>query len=151
MDITKNQPNPCYISSDLLVLRLAAQSESLNADNAMEVPDVYLDNSSFNIGMVLDEKNYDLWAPLIQIYIAGRKKMGYLLGFIKAPVEDDPKYDDWFYEDKRIKSWLLSAMKLEIMKRYIQLSTSKEIWDALKTAYFDENDEARIYSLNQKT
>ncbi|KAI5315855.1 hypothetical protein L3X38_045031 [Prunus dulcis] len=86
---------------------------------------VQSENSSFNIGMVLDEKNYDLWAPLIQIHIAGRKKMGYLRGSIKAPNEDDPKYDDW-------------------------LSTSKEIWDSLKTAYFDENDEARIYSLNQK-
>ncbi|KAI5330993.1 hypothetical protein L3X38_021119 [Prunus dulcis] len=51
---------------------------------------------------------------------------------------------------KKIKSWLLSSMKPEIMKRYIRLSTSKEIWDSLKTAYFDENDEARIYSLNQK-
>ncbi|KAI5319172.1 hypothetical protein L3X38_038880 [Prunus dulcis] len=111
---------------------------------------VQSENSSFNIGMVLDEKNYDLWAPLIQIHIAGRKKMGYLRGSIKEPNEDDPKYDDWFSEDQKIKSWLLSSMKPEIMKRYIRLSTSKEIWDSLKTAYFDENDEARIYSLNQK-
>ena len=41
-------------------------------------------------------------------------------------------------------------MKPEIMKRYIQLSTSKEIWDTFKATYFDKNDEARIYSLNQK-
>ncbi|KAM2230750.1 hypothetical protein ACFX1S_015128 [Malus domestica] len=108
------------------------------------------ENSSFHIGMVLDEKNYDLWAPLIQIHIAGRKKLGYLRGSIKAPSEDDPKYDDWFSEDQKIKSWLLSSMKPEIMKRYIRLSTSKEIWDSLKAAYFDENNEARIYSLNQK-
>ena len=80
---------------------------------------VQSDNSSFNIGMFLDEKNYDLWAPLIQIHIAGRKKMRYLRGSIKAPAEDDPKYDDWFSEDQRIKSWLLSAMKPEIMKHYI--------------------------------
>ncbi|KAM2612513.1 hypothetical protein TB2_032479 [Malus domestica] len=76
--------------------------------------------------------------------------MGYLRGSIKAPNEDDPKYDDWFSEDQKIKSWLLSSMKPEIMKRYIRLSTSKEIWDSLKAAYFDENDKARIYSLNQK-
>ncbi|KAG6750289.1 hypothetical protein POTOM_047393 [Populus tomentosa] len=109
-----------------------------------------IENSSFNIGMVLDEKNYDLWAPLIQIYIAGRKKMGYLHGSIEAPHEDDHKYDDWFSKDQKIKSWLLSSMKPEIMKRYIRLSTSKEIWDSLKTSYFDENDEARINLLNQK-
>ena len=83
----------------------------------------------------MDEKSYDLWTPLIQIHIAGRKKIGYLRGSIKAPVEDDPKYDDWFSEDQRIKSWLLSAMKLEIMKCYIHLSTFKEIWDALKTSF----------------
>jgi hypothetical protein len=111
---------------------------------------VQTENSSFNIGMVLDEKNYDIWAPLIQIHIAGRKKMRYLRGSIKAPHEDYPKYDDWFSEDQKIKSWLLSSMKPEIIKRYIRLSTSKEIWDSLKAAYFDENDEARIYSLNQK-
>lgn len=29
------------------------------------------DNSSFNIGMLLDEKNYDLWGLLIQIHIDG--------------------------------------------------------------------------------
>ncbi|KAG6744070.1 hypothetical protein POTOM_052779 [Populus tomentosa] len=74
---------------------------------------VQTENSSFNIGMLLDEKNYDLWAPLIQIHIAGRQKMGYLRGLIKAPHED-------------------------------------EIWDSFKTAYFDENGEARIYLLNQK-
>ncbi|KAM1014497.1 hypothetical protein ACFX2C_044479 [Malus domestica] len=108
------------------------------------------DNSNFNIGMVLDEKNHDIWDPFIQIHIVGRKKIRYLCGSIKAPAEDDPKYDDWSSEDQRIKSWLLSAMKSEIMKCYICLSTSKEIWDALKTAYFDENDKARIYSLNQK-
>ena len=42
-------------------------------------------------------------------------------------------------------------MKPEIMKWYIRLSTSKEIWDSLKATQFDENDEARIYSMNQKT
>ncbi|KAM2647538.1 hypothetical protein TB1_000770 [Malus domestica] len=53
--------------------------------------------------------------------------MGYFCGSIKASAKDDPKYDDWFSEDQRIKSWLLSAMKPEIMKHYIRLSTSKEI------------------------
>jgi len=29
--------------------------------------------------------------------------MGYIRGSIKAPNEDDPKYDDWFSEDKKIR------------------------------------------------
>lgn len=45
--------------------------------------------------------------------------MGYLHGSIKVPTKDDPKYDDWFSEDQKIKSWLLSSMKPEMMKKYI--------------------------------
>ncbi|KAJ8616587.1 hypothetical protein MRB53_035959 [Persea americana] len=62
---------------------------------------VQSENSNFNIGVVLDETNYDLWAPLIEMHIAGRRKMGYLRGSIKAPSEDDPKYKDWEADDQR--------------------------------------------------
>ena len=82
------------------------------------------------------------------ILLEGRR-WGTFIGSIKAPAEEDLKYDDWFLDDQRIKSWLMSSIKSEMMKRYIQLGTSKEIWDSLKIAYFDENDEARIYSLNE--
>lgn len=46
----------------------------------------------------------------------GKKQMDYLCVSIKAPEEDDPKYDDWLSEDQKIKSWLLSSVKPEIMK-----------------------------------
>lgn len=77
--------------------------------------------------MLLDERNYDLWASLIQTHIAKRKRMVYLRGSIKALEENDHGYDDWFSEDQNIKSWLLSSVKPEIMKRYIRLPTAKEI------------------------
>lgn len=38
---------------------------------------VQSDNFNFNTGVLLNEHNYDLWAPLIEMHIAGRKKMGY--------------------------------------------------------------------------
>ncbi|KAB5561353.1 hypothetical protein DKX38_006310 [Salix brachista] len=95
---------------------------------------VQSENSNFNIGVVLDENNYDLWAPLVEMHVAGRRKTGYLRGSMKAPEEDDPKYDDWFSEDQRVKSWLLSTMKPELMKRHIRLPTAAAIWRTLKTA-----------------
>ena len=61
---------------------------------------VQSENSNFNIGVVLDENNYDLWAPLVEMHVAGRRKTGYLRGSMKAPKEDDPKYDDWFSLDR---------------------------------------------------
>ncbi|KAF9672244.1 hypothetical protein SADUNF_Sadunf11G0020800 [Salix dunnii] len=111
---------------------------------------VQSETSNFNIGVVLDENNYDLWAPLVEMHIAGRRKTGYLRGSVKAPKEDDPKYDDWFSEDQRVKSWLLSAMKPELMKRHIRLPTAAAIWRTLKTAFVDEKNGVKIYTLNQK-
>ncbi|XP_038678366.1 uncharacterized protein LOC120006034 [Tripterygium wilfordii] len=108
------------------------------------------DNSNFQIGIVLNEDNYDLWAPLVEMHIAGRKKMGYLRGTLTAPSEDDPKYDDWFSEDQRVKSWLLSVMKPELMKRHIRLPTAAAIWQAVKTSFVDDKNEVRVYTLNQR-
>lgn len=51
---------------------------------------VQFENSNY-IGMLLDEKNYDLWAHLIQIYVDGRKMMQYLRKSIMALPKDDPK------------------------------------------------------------
>lgn len=111
---------------------------------------VQSDNSNFNIGVLLDETNYDLWEPLIEMHIAGRRKMGYLRGSTKAPSEDDPKYEDWEANDQRVKSWLLSSMKPDLMRRYIRLTTAAVIWKALKTAFLDEQNEVRVYTLSQK-
>ncbi|KAJ8624758.1 hypothetical protein MRB53_033288 [Persea americana] len=79
-------------------------------------PVVQSDSSNFNIGVLLDETNYDLWAPLIEMHIAGRRKMGYLQGSTKAPSKDDPKYEDWEADDQRAKSWLMSSMKQDLMR-----------------------------------
>ncbi|CAL8991731.1 unnamed protein product, partial [Prunus brigantina] len=76
--------------------------------------------------------------------------MGYLRGSTKAPSEDDPKYEDWEADDQRVKSWLLSSMKPDLMRQYIRLTTAAAIWKALKTAFLDEQNEVRVYTLSQK-
>ena len=41
-------------------------------------------------------------------------------------------------------------MSLDIMKRYIQLHTAHEIWNALSKAFYDGSDESQLFLLNQK-
>jgi len=41
-------------------------------------------------------------------------------------------------------------MSPNIMKRYIQLRTAREIWNALSKAFYDGADETQLFSLNQK-
>ena len=42
------------------------------------------------------------------------------------------------------------SMKPEIMKRYLRLSTAREIWNALSKAFYDGSDELQVFSLHQK-
>ena len=42
------------------------------------------------------------------------------------------------------------TMKSEIMKRYLRLSTAREIWVALSKAFDDESDELQVFFLNQR-
>ncbi|GAB2302130.1 hypothetical protein Dimus_038954 [Dionaea muscipula] len=108
------------------------------------------DSSNFNIGVLLDETNYDLWAPLFEMHVAGRKKMSFLRGTVPAPPTTDPQYDEWFSDDQKVKSWLLSSMIPALMRRYIRLPTAAEIWRALKAAFVDDKHEIRIYTLSQR-
>ena len=39
----------------------------------------------------------------------------------------------------------------DIMKRYLHVPTTREIWGALSKAFYDGNDKMQMYSLHQKT
>ncbi|KAF9665154.1 hypothetical protein SADUNF_Sadunf16G0092500 [Salix dunnii] len=74
----------------------------------------------------------------------------HLRGSVKAPEKDDPKHDNWFSEDQRVKSWLLLTIKPELMKHHIRLPIATIIWRKLKSAFMDEKNGVKIYTLNQK-
>ncbi|KAJ0101814.1 hypothetical protein Patl1_05450 [Pistacia atlantica] len=40
-------------------------------------------------------------------------------------------------------------MSLEIMKCYLRLPTTPEIWNALAKAFCDGSDESQIFAMNQ--
>ena len=42
------------------------------------------------------------------------------------------------------------SMSPEIMKGYLCLPTTQEIWRALSKAFYDGSDELQVFSLNQK-
>ncbi|GAB2287156.1 hypothetical protein Dimus_039807 [Dionaea muscipula] len=130
----------------------ASSSSTIASSSTTTTPAVVAqpNTATFNIDMMLDETNYDLWSSLFEMHVAGRRKTGYLRGTIPSPPTDDPMFDDWYSEDHRVKSWILSSMKPDLMRRYIRLSSSAEIWKALKTAFVDEKNEVWVYTLNQR-
>lgn len=42
------------------------------------------------------------------------------------------------------------SMSPDIMKRYLRISTAREIWSTLSKVFYDGNDEMQVFSLHQK-
>ena len=104
----------------------------------------------FNAGIVLTESNYDVWSQLMEMHIAEREKLSYIMGKIAPPVVSDKGYDKWYVENQKVKHWLLMSMSPDIMKHYLRIPTAHEIWSALAKAFYDGTDEMHVYSLHQK-
>ncbi|XP_071729035.1 uncharacterized protein [Rutidosis leptorrhynchoides] len=99
------------------------------------VPIVVQSEGVFNIGILLSESNYDIWSQLMEMHIAEREKLSYIIGKSKTPSEDEDGYEKWYAENQ---------------KRYLRLPTAREIWKALSKAFHDGSNELQVFALNQK-
>ncbi|XP_022872304.1 uncharacterized protein LOC111391338 [Olea europaea var. sylvestris] len=111
---------------------------------------VQSENSGFTAGVVLTETNYDVWSQVLEMQIARREKLDYIMGKAPVPEPTDPNYSKWYVENQKVKGWLLASMSPEIMKRYLRLRTAREIWTALAKVFYDGSDESQNFSLNQR-
>ncbi|KAM7499356.1 hypothetical protein LguiA_023770 [Lonicera macranthoides] len=130
---------------------MANDSITLTGSSAKDSPlIIQTEGSSFNIGLLLDETNYDIWSQLMEMHIAEKQKFSFIQSSAAIPKEGTPEFDKWYPDNQRVKRWLLMSMKPEIMKRYIRIPTAREIWKSLSTAFHDGADELQVFSLNQR-
>ena len=66
----------------------------------------------------------------MEMQIAGREKLEYIMGKTQPPQDTDASYSTRYAGNRKVKGWLLTSMSPDIMKRYIQLRTAREIWNA---------------------
>ncbi|KAK4721263.1 hypothetical protein R3W88_011496 [Solanum pinnatisectum] len=90
------------------------------------------------LGVKLNDKNYSLWSQVVEMFIASRGKMGYLLETIKEPLASDATYEKWSMDNSIVKSWLL----------FVRLPTTKNIWDTVSEIYHEGADRLVIYDLS---
>jgi hypothetical protein len=117
--------------------------------SSVPVIHVQSENPSFTTNVILTETNYDVWSQIMEMQIAGREKLEYLMSKT-SPKVTDPSYAKWYAENQKVKGWLLTSMSPEIMKRYLRLPTAREIWSALAKAFYDGADESQLFALNQR-
>lgn len=108
--------------------------EKIESSESKMAPFLVQAEGPFNAGIILTESNYNVWSQMMEMHIAEREKLSYIDGKIQQPAEFDAGYGKWYYENKKVKRWLLISMTPEIMKCYFRVSTAREIWVALSTA-----------------
>ena len=123
-------------------------SESSTLEPSTPVIHIQSENFGFHAEVVLTEVNYDVWSQILEMQIAGREKLEYIMGKTDPPKETDATYAKWYAENQKVKGWLLTSMSPEIMKHYLRLRTAREIWSALAKAFYDGSDETQLFALN---
>ncbi|CAL5385807.1 unnamed protein product [Camellia sinensis] len=131
-------------------------SQTMNTEITESLPSslpvihVQSETAGFKAGITLTETNYNVWSQILEMQIAGRERLDFILGDTLLPQKTDASYGKWYAENQKVKGWLLTSMSPEIMKRYLRLPTAREIWSALAKAFYDGSDESQIFALHQQ-
>ena len=83
------------------------------------------------------------------LFMCGKGKDDFLTGAAVATTTDHPKYKVWKLENNMVMSWLFNSMTTEIGEDFMYYKTAKEIWDAAKETYSD-NEKHLLSYLRQK-
>ena len=71
-------------------LTIKMQQALIQTQNSAQPPTS--DNYGIQMGIKLDGQNYALWSQVMEMYIAGKDKLGYILGDIPQPEPTDPTF-----------------------------------------------------------
>jgi len=77
---------------------------------------VQTENLGFTTSVILTEVNYNVWSQIMEMQIAGREKLEYIMGKTQPPQDTDASYAKWYAENQNVQGWLLTSMSPDIMK-----------------------------------
>ncbi|KAJ8625751.1 hypothetical protein MRB53_034281 [Persea americana] len=105
-----------------------------------------IDSPMVPISIKLDGSNYGLWSQVVEMYISGKDKLGYINGDYHHPPETDPSFRKWRTENAMVKGWLINSMDHSLVVNFIRYPTAKQVWDSAATTYFDGTDTSQAYA-----
>uniref|UniRef100_A0A2N9I8R7 Integrase catalytic domain-containing protein n=1 Tax=Fagus sylvatica TaxID=28930 RepID=A0A2N9I8R7_FAGSY len=108
------------------------------------------DSSTAPIGIKLNGSNYALWSQVVEMYISGKDKLGYINGDFPQLPETDPSFRRWRTKNAILKGWLINSMDSSLIANFIRFPTAKQVWDSAATTYFDGTDTSQVYDLRRR-
>ncbi|KAF2306639.1 hypothetical protein GH714_019993 [Hevea brasiliensis] len=87
---------------------------------------------------------------VVEMYISGKDKLGYINGDLPQPPETDPSFRKWRTENAIVKGWIINSMEPSLVGNFIRFSTAKQVWDSIATTYFYGFDSSQVYDLRRR-
>ena len=72
------------------------------------------------IGIKLNGTNYAIWSQIMEMYISGRDKLGYINGDLSQPTPIDQTFRQWRTENSIVKGWLINSMEPYLIGNFIR-------------------------------
>ncbi|RVW97557.1 hypothetical protein CK203_046510 [Vitis vinifera] len=67
---------------------------------------------------------------VVEMYISGKDKLGYINGDSPQPPETNPSFRRWRIENAIVKGWLINSMDPSLIANFIRFPTAKQVWDS---------------------
>ncbi|XP_073265989.1 uncharacterized protein [Populus alba] len=141
--VEPEQPNTTENFEDLM----ARVNQAINQN---QTPAVMQDITVTQIGIKLDGTNYALWSQIVEMFISGKDKLGYINGDFPRPESAAPSFRRWRTENSVVKGWLIGSMNPSLVNNLIRFPTAKQVWDSIATTYFDGTDASQVYDLKRR-
>ena len=84
------------------------------------------------------------------MFIYSRDKLELITGKIKQPAPNDPTYNKWRRKKAIVKGWIVNFLTPNLIGNFIIFATTKRVWNAIATTYFDGGDIVQVYNLKRK-
>ena len=137
-------------STDSILEDLTARMTEFLTKNQTQTHLPTYDASAAQIGIKLDGTNYALYSQVVEMYISGKDKLGYINGDFLQPKPTYPTFWWWQIENAIVKGWLINSMDLSLISNFICFPIAKLVWDSVATIYFDGIDTSPIYDLKRQ-
>ncbi|KAF5454826.1 hypothetical protein F2P56_024463 [Juglans regia] len=145
-----DDPNTSGDTSNLSDSILELTTRMTEVLNNARTPAITTETSVASIGIKLDGSNYALWSQVVEMYISGKDKLGYINGDFPQSSSTDPSFCKWRTDNTIVKGWLITSMDPSLIGNFIRFPTAREVWDSIATTFFDGSDTSQVYDLKRR-
>ncbi|XP_058093082.1 uncharacterized protein LOC131239407 [Magnolia sinica] len=100
-----NDPNSSGGTSNLSDSILELTTRMTEVLNSARTPTITTETSAAPIGIKLDGSNYALWSQVVEMYISGKDKLGYINDDFPQPLPTDPSFRKWRTDNAIVKGY----------------------------------------------